>query len=73
MTYLVIYDTRNINLHAINTYINKIHNDIKLNPAYEESNSTAFLYLTLTCRHIKSEVDIYRKPTTTDTTKNGSL
>ena len=29
---LVIYDTTKINLHTINTYINKIHNNIKLNP-----------------------------------------
>jgi len=29
---LVIYDTTKINLHTINTYVNKIHNNIKLNP-----------------------------------------
>jgi len=33
---LVIYDTTKINLHTINTYINKIHNNIRLNPTYEE-------------------------------------
>ena len=26
---LVTYDTTKINLHAINTYINKIHNNVK--------------------------------------------
>jgi len=66
---LVIYDTTKINLHNINTYINKIHNDIKINPTYEEHNSIAFLYLTITRRHTKL-VDICRKPTTTDTTIN---
>ena len=45
---LVIYDTTKINLHTINTYINKIHNNIKLNPTYEEHNSIAFLDLTIT-------------------------
>jgi len=67
---LVIYDTTKINLHTINTYINKIHNNIKLSPTYEEHNSIAFLDLTITRRHTKLEVDICRKPTTTDTTIN---
>jgi len=57
-------------LHNINTYINKINNNIKLNPTYEEHNSIAFLDLTITYRHARLEVDIYRKPTTTDTTIN---
>jgi len=67
---LVIYDTTKINLHTINTYINKIHSNIKLNTTYEEQNSIAFLDLTITRRHTRLEVDIYRKPTTTDTTIN---
>ena len=66
----VIYDTTKINLHTINTYINKIHSNIKLNPTYEEHNSIAFLDLTITRRHTRLEVDIYRKPTTTDATFN---
>jgi len=67
---LVIYDTTKINLHTINTYINKTHNNIQLNPTHEEQNSVVFLDLTITCRHTKLEVDIYRKPTATDTTIN---
>jgi len=50
---LIIYNTTKINLHPINTYINKIHNNMKLNPTYEEHNSTAFLVLTITRRHTK--------------------
>jgi len=65
---VVIFDTTKINLHTINTYINKMHSNIKLNPTYEEHSSRAFLDLTLTRKHTKLEVDIYRKPTTTDTT-----
>jgi hypothetical protein len=57
-------------LLTINTYINKIHNNIKLNPTYEEHDSVAFLDLTITRRHSKLGVDIYREPTTTDTTIN---
>ena len=69
---LVIYDITKINLHTINSYtcINKVHNNIKLDPTYEEHNSIAFLDLTITRRHTKLEVDIYRKLTTTDTTIN---
>jgi len=67
---LVIYDTTKINLLTINTYINKTHNNIKLNPTYEEHNSITFLDLTVTCRHTRLEVDICRKPTTTNTTIN---
>ena len=67
---LVIYNATKINLHTINTYINKIHNNIKLNPMYEEHNSIAFLDMTITHRHTRLEVDIYGKPTTTDTTIN---
>jgi len=57
-------------LHTINTYINKIQNNTKLNPTYEEHNSIAFLDLTVTRRHTRLEVDIYRKLTTTDTKIN---
>ena len=57
-------------MHTINTHINKIHNNIKLNPTYKEHNSIAFLDLTITRRHTKLEEDIYRKPNTTDTTIN---
>ena len=50
---LVIYDTTKINLHTINTCINKIHNNIKLKPTYEEHNSIDFLDLTITRRYTK--------------------
>jgi len=67
---LVTYDRTKINLYTINTYINKIHSNIKFNPTYEEHNSISFLDLTITRRHTKLEVDIYRKQITTDTTIN---
>ena len=55
---LVIHDTTKINLHTINTYMNKIHN-IKLNPTYEEHNFIAYLDLIITRIHTKLEADIY--------------
>jgi hypothetical protein len=36
---LVIYNATKTNPHTITTYINKIHNNIELNPTYEAHNS----------------------------------
>ena len=67
---LIIFDTTKINLHTVNMYISNIHSNIKLNTTYEEHNSIDFLDLTISRQHKKLETDIYRKPTTTDTTIN---
>jgi hypothetical protein len=67
---LVIFNTAKINLHTINTCINNVHKNTKLNPTYEEHSSIDFLDLTILQKHKKLQVDIYRKPTTTDTTIN---
>jgi len=67
---LVIYDMTRVSSHTINTYINNIHSNIKLNPIYEQHRSTDFLDLTITCKHKRLEMDIYRKLTYRDTTIN---
>jgi len=67
---LIIYDTTRISSHTINTYINNLHRNIKLNPTYELHRSIDFLDLTITRKHQQLEVDIYRKRTCTDTTIN---
>jgi len=67
---LIISDTTKINLHTINTYISNIHNNIKLNPTYEEHSSIDFLDLIISREHKELKVDIYRKAATTDTTIN---
>jgi len=67
---LIIFDTIKINLHTINPYISNEHNNIKLNPTYEEHSSIDFLDLKISREHKKRKVDIYRKPTTTDITIN---
>jgi hypothetical protein len=67
---LTIYDTTRIHPHAINTHINQIHDNIKLNPTHENHRSVNFLDLTITRKQTNLEIDIYRKPTTTDTTIN---
>ena len=67
---LITFDTTKINLHTINTYISNRHNNIKLNLTYEEHGSIDFLDLTISREHTRFKIDIYRKPTTTDTTIN---
>jgi hypothetical protein len=60
---LIIYDTTRTCSHTINTYINNIHSNITLNPTYGKHGSIDFLDLTITHKHKRLEVDIYRKPT----------
>jgi hypothetical protein len=67
---LVIYDATKTNPHTIKTYINKIHSNIKLNPTYETHNSIDLFDLIISRKQTKLEIDIYRKPTTIDTTIN---
>jgi hypothetical protein len=67
---LILYDTTRIDPHTINTYANNIHSNIKLNPTYEQQRSIDFLDLTIMRKHKNLEVDIHRKPTSTDTTIN---
>jgi hypothetical protein len=67
---LIIFDKTKTDVHTINAYINNIHNNLKLNPTYEEQDSIDYLDLTVLRKHKKLEVDIYRKITTTDTTTN---
>ena len=67
--YVFINKTKN-NPQNINTYINKIHNNLKLTPTHKEQNSINYLDLTIRHQHNKFNIDIYRKPTATDTTIN---
>jgi hypothetical protein len=67
---LVIYDSTQLGPQDINTYINGIHQNIKLKPTHEEKSSIDFLDLTITRNYNRLKIDIYRKPTTTDTTIN---
>ena len=56
---LIIFDKTKISSQNINTHIN---------PTYEEHSSIYFLDLIIRRQYKKLEIDIYRKPTTTDTT-----
>jgi hypothetical protein len=67
---LIIYDTTRTLPHAINAHINQIHDNIKLNPTYENNMCINFLDLTITRQQTNLEIDIHRKSTTTDNTIN---
>ena len=65
----IIYDTRT-RPHAINSYINQIHDNIKRNPTYESNMYINFIDLTVTRKQTNLGIDTFRKPSTTDTTVN---
>ena len=54
----IIFNMTKINLHTVNTYIDNIHSNIKLNPTHEEHNSIDFLDLKILRQHKKLETDI---------------
>jgi hypothetical protein len=66
----VIYDTRHIDNYTVHKYISQIHPNIQLNPTYEHNNQINFLDLLIILKQSKLEIDICRKPTTTNTTIN---
>ena len=63
---LIIYD--NSKITHITQQINQIHNDIKCNPSYETKNTINFLDLQIMMDTHNLHINIYRNPTTTDTT-----
>jgi len=63
---LSIYDTESTKQDILIEYINSMHDRLQFNPT-QESN---FLDLTIIRRISHLEIDIYRKPTTIDTTKH---
>jgi len=67
---LIIYDITKIQPQTINKHINQIPDNIKLNPTQETHNSINFFDLKITRNQTSLEIDIYRKPTTTDMTIN---
>ena len=65
---LIIYDTTQISLGTVTHRANNIHNNLELCPIPEQNNRVSFLDLEIIRNTTNLEIDIYRKPTTTDTT-----
>ena len=57
------------NPETIIRHANSIHNNIQLSPTLKADNQISFLDL-LIIRKSQLEIDVFRKPTTTDTTIN---
>jgi hypothetical protein len=67
---LIVYDSTLTTHESILQYINRIHSNIQLNPTQEVNGIVSFLDLSVTRKPTCLVMDIYRKPTTTDTTIN---
>jgi hypothetical protein len=67
---LIMYNSTCTNPNAINTHINQIHSNLHLSPTYENMEQISFLDLSMIRKTPKLEMDIFRKPTTTDATIN---
>ena len=66
----MIYSTKCTTPETIRQHINKTHPDLQFTPSHEHKNRISFLDLLLIRRPDKIEINIYCKPTTTDTTIN---
>jgi len=66
----IIYNSKHTNIETISQYINSIHANLSFTPTPEEHNSVNFLDLQITRLHNTLDINVYRKPTATDTTIN---
>jgi hypothetical protein len=65
---LIIYKTSRTNLDAITQYAGSIHHSLQFNPTLESYDRINFLDLSIIRKTPKLEIDIFRNPTTTNTT-----
>jgi len=66
----MIYNTKYNTPETIHQHINKTHPNLLFTPSHEHKNSISFLDLPLIRQRDKIVIDIYRKPTTTETIIN---
>jgi hypothetical protein len=66
----IIYDSSHTNPNEITQYANTTQNNIQINPTPENAGQINFLDLIITRKTTNLEIDIFRKPTTTNTTIN---
>jgi allophanate hydrolase subunit 1 len=65
---LIVYDHNKIKKEEIQNYLNNIHPELKFTGTEETNNTINYLDLTITRNQTKLDINIYREPTTTDTT-----
>ena len=66
----MIYNTKYTTPETIHQHINKTHPNLQFTPSREHKNNVSLINLLLIRQPDKIEIDIYRKPNTTDTTIN---
>jgi hypothetical protein len=69
---LIIFNTKDITEELILKETNQLHKHLEFKLTQEEENQTNFLDLTIIRNTNHFDTDIYRKPTTTDTTIHSS-
>jgi len=67
---LLIYNTKHTTPELIHSHINKVHPNLQFTATFEHNNNISFLDLPINRHPIQIEIDIFQKPTTTDTTIN---
>ena len=67
---LIVYDSTLTSPDLITHYSNSIHSCLKFTPTMEKNKSLSFLDLLITRNPPRLEINISRKPTTTDTSLN---
>ena len=67
---LLIYNTKHTTSDIIHSHINKVHPNLQFTPTFEHNNDISFLDLLIIRHPTQIEIDIFRKPKTTDTTIN---
>jgi multisubunit Na+/H+ antiporter MnhE subunit len=67
---IIVYDSNLTNPSTITHHANSLHHNIKLTPTMETNYTLSFLDLNITRTPTGISIDIYRKPTTTDTLTN---
>jgi hypothetical protein len=55
-------------MDQIHTKLDSLHHCLTFKPTAEENNAVNYLYLTITRQNNSLGINIFRKPTTTDTT-----
>ena len=67
---LLIYNTKHTTPDVIQSHINKVHPNLQFTPNFEHHNSIHFLDLLISRHPTQIEININRKPSTTDTAIN---
>jgi len=68
--YIYVGSSQHITPETIHNYISRIHPNFHFNPTYENNNSINFLERVIIRNQFPLPINIYRKPTTRDTTIN---